>query len=74
MLLSLLFWFCPLTNFIFQSAFSERFSSFGCNVYDLFVPNLMHKFELGAWKGMFTHLIRVLIAVGQDGCQRLDER
>ncbi|KAM5542292.1 hypothetical protein V8D89_004165 [Ganoderma adspersum] len=32
-----------------RSAFSERFASFGCNVYKLFVPDLMHEFELGVW-------------------------
>ncbi|KAI1781936.1 hypothetical protein LXA43DRAFT_865660, partial [Ganoderma leucocontextum] len=57
-----------------QSAFSKRFAAFGRNVYDLFVPDLMHEFELGVWKGTFTHLIRILIATGRDGCQKLDER
>ena len=30
-----------------QSAFSERFAAFGRHVYELFVPDLMHEFELG---------------------------
>ena len=34
----------------------------------------MHEFELGVWKGTFTHLIRVLVAAGRDGCQSLDDR
>ena len=49
-----------------QSTFSERFASFGCNVYELFAPDLMHEFELGVWKGTFTHLIHMLIAAGRD--------
>ncbi|TBU21549.1 hypothetical protein BD311DRAFT_678089 [Dichomitus squalens] len=57
-----------------RSAFSQRFASLGQNVYKLFVPDLMHEFELGVWKGTFTHLIRILIAVGEDGVQKLDER
>ncbi|KAI1788026.1 hypothetical protein LXA43DRAFT_842927, partial [Ganoderma leucocontextum] len=46
----------------------------GQNIYDLFMPDLMHEFELGVWKLMFTHLVRILIAVGQDGCQALDDQ
>ncbi|EJF60787.1 hypothetical protein DICSQDRAFT_147740 [Dichomitus squalens LYAD-421 SS1] len=57
-----------------HSAFSWRFASFGFNVYKLFVPDLMHEFELGVWKGTFTHLIRILIAEARDGIQKLDER
>ena len=59
---------------ISQSAFSECFAAFGHNVYELFVPNLMHEFELRVWKGTFTHLIHVLITAGWDGCQKLDEQ
>ncbi|EJF61958.1 hypothetical protein DICSQDRAFT_59433 [Dichomitus squalens LYAD-421 SS1] len=57
-----------------RSAFSQRFAAFGRNVYQLFVPDLMHEFELGVWKGTFTHLVRILIAAGHDGVQKLDER
>ena len=57
-----------------QSAFSEKFASFGRNMYDLFVPDLMHEFELGVWKGTFAHLIRILIAAGHDACQKLDDQ
>ncbi|TBU23843.1 hypothetical protein BD311DRAFT_703164 [Dichomitus squalens] len=57
-----------------RSAFLQRFASFGCNLYKLFVPDLLHEFELGVWKGTFTHLIRILIAAGRDGVQKLDDR
>ena len=40
----------------------------------MFVPDLMHEFELGVWKAVLMHLIRVLIAAGGDLVQRLDER
>jgi len=30
--------------------------------------DLMHKFELGVWKAIFTHLIRLLYAAGPGGC------
>ncbi len=59
---------------LFQSAFSVRFGDLGRNVYELFVPDLLHEFELGVWKATFTHLIRVLIAHGHDAVQTLDKR
>ncbi|KIN94470.1 hypothetical protein M404DRAFT_168210 [Pisolithus tinctorius Marx 270] len=40
------------------STFSERLAQFGLDIYSLLVPDLLHKFELGVWKAMFTHLIR----------------
>ena len=43
-----------------QSAFSERLGIFGVNAYQLFVIDLMHEFELGVWKGVFEHLMRLL--------------
>ncbi|KAH9900331.1 uncharacterized protein BXZ73DRAFT_62717, partial [Epithele typhae] len=61
-----------------QSAFSVRFAgddNFDFNVYDLFVPDLMHEFELGVWKATFTHLLRILFACEvQSAVQRLDKR
>ncbi|TBU50952.1 hypothetical protein BD310DRAFT_835811, partial [Dichomitus squalens] len=56
------------------SAFSIRFAKFGKNVYDLFTPDLMHEFELGVWKSTFTHLVRILMAAGNDAVQELDRR
>ncbi|TBU51185.1 hypothetical protein BD310DRAFT_786414, partial [Dichomitus squalens] len=57
-----------------RSAFSIRFAKFQKNVYDLFTPDLMHEFELGVWKSTFTHLVRVLMAAGNDAVQQLDQR
>ena len=28
----------------------------------MLVVDLLHEFELGVWKGLFTHLIRILYA------------
>ncbi|PPR00724.1 hypothetical protein CVT26_012318 [Gymnopilus dilepis] len=57
-----------------QSAFSERLGPYGLNYYCLFVVDLLHEFELGVWKAVFTHLIRILYAQGQDAVQVLNER
>lgn len=40
----------------------------------MFVPDLLHEFELGVWKAVFTHLIRILYAVGSDKVSLLNER
>ncbi len=36
----------------------------------MLVVDLLHEFELGVWKSLFTHLIRLLYAAG-DGTDRL---
>ncbi|OSD02393.1 hypothetical protein PYCCODRAFT_1410834 [Trametes coccinea BRFM310] len=57
-----------------QSAFSSRLSEFGVNFYELFVPDLMHEFELGVWKGTFKHLMRLLAAQGAAVLQEFNRR
>ncbi|KIL55572.1 hypothetical protein M378DRAFT_90703 [Amanita muscaria Koide BX008] len=57
-----------------RSAFSKRFFIHGINHYEMFVPDLLHEFELGVWKATFTHLLRILVANGGQGIQILNER
>ncbi|KAF9554492.1 hypothetical protein CPC08DRAFT_727124 [Agrocybe pediades] len=57
-----------------QNAFSKRFKEHGLNFYQLFVPDFMHKVELGVWKALFTHLLRILIAYRHDTIQYLNSR
>ena len=33
----------------------------------MLVVDLLHEFELGVWKALFTHLIRVLYATASNG-------
>ena len=33
----------------------------------MLVVDLMHEFELGVWKAVFSHLIRILYAAGASG-------
>jgi hypothetical protein len=35
------------------------------NPSKMLVVDLMHEFELGVWKTLFTHLIRLLYAAGR---------
>ncbi|OCB88193.1 hypothetical protein A7U60_g4712 [Sanghuangporus baumii] len=49
-----------------HNAFSEL-APFSFDFYEMFAPDIMHKFELGVWgKTIFPHLIRVLEAQGGD--------
>ncbi|PCH35445.1 hypothetical protein WOLCODRAFT_156133 [Wolfiporia cocos MD-104 SS10] len=57
-----------------RSAFSQRLSKFGFNFYPMSVPDLLHEFELGVWKAVFTHLLRILYAEGKDRIQILNKR
>ncbi|CDO75447.1 hypothetical protein BN946_scf184823.g1 [Trametes cinnabarina] len=57
-----------------QTAFSKRLSPFGVNFYDFFVPDLMHEFELGVWKGTFAHLLRLLDTQGDDVVTEFNRR
>ncbi|KAJ2914038.1 hypothetical protein MD484_g6384, partial [Candolleomyces efflorescens] len=42
----------------------------------MLAPDLMHELELGVWKALFTHLVRVLYAAAADGSlvRELDAR
>ncbi|KAG8951240.1 hypothetical protein FRC03_012586 [Tulasnella sp. 419] len=57
-----------------QNAFSLKLSPFGFNFFPMLVVDLMHEFELGVWKSVFTHLTRILEACGNDLLQTLNER
>ncbi|KAJ3512102.1 hypothetical protein NLJ89_g3716 [Agrocybe chaxingu] len=57
-----------------RNAFSERLFEHGFNFYQMFTPDLLHEFELGVWKAVFIHLIRILYAYGNDTIQALNYR
>lgn len=40
----------------------------------MFVVDLLHEFELGVWKALFIHLIRILEAAGTGLVDELDRR
>ncbi|KAI0040823.1 hypothetical protein FA95DRAFT_1527233 [Auriscalpium vulgare] len=44
------------------------------NFHKMLVVDLLHEFELGIWKAVFTHLLRLLYALGGDRIARLNER
>ncbi|KAJ3985139.1 hypothetical protein F5890DRAFT_1573070 [Lentinula detonsa] len=44
------------------------------NISRMLAVDFMHEFELGVWKALFTHLIRVLYAVNPKLVAELDDR
>ena len=38
----------------------------------MLIVDLMHEFELGVWKVVFSHLIHILYATGPAGCLVLE--
>ena len=54
----------------------QSMTSFGLNLFKMLVVDLLHEFELGVWKAVFSHLMRILYAAGASGCAvaELDQR
>ena len=59
---------------ILTNAFTERISDDTFNFFLLLVIDLLHEFELGVWKAIFTHLLRILSAEGGSAVERLNYR
>jgi hypothetical protein len=58
-----------------QNAFSERLSpQAGFNLYRIFVVDLMHDFEIGGWRSLLIHLLRMLDSLPGGRLDELDRR
>jgi len=57
-----------------KNAFSQKLSKFGFNFFSMFVVDIMHEFELGVWKELFIHLLRILDAQDKTLINELDRR
>ncbi|KIM42576.1 hypothetical protein M413DRAFT_408453 [Hebeloma cylindrosporum] len=62
------------TEASFMNAFSERLHKFGLDFFDLIVVDLMHELELGIWKALILHLIRILHSQGQNVVHEFNAR
>jgi hypothetical protein len=51
-----------------------RLSEHGFNFYPMLVVDLLHEFELGVWKAVLTHLLRILHANGNNSIQSFNKR
>ncbi|KAG8989787.1 hypothetical protein FRB90_002072 [Tulasnella sp. 427] len=58
-----------------ENAFSAKLSeTFEFNYFEMLVVDLLHEFELGVWKAVFIHIVRLLHSLGQTVVDRFNER
>ena len=62
------------TNTVVKNAFSDKLSAFGFNLFIMLVVDLLHEFELGVWKAVFTHLLCILDSLKNGKLHELDRR
>lgn len=62
-----------ISNYI-QNAFSKRLASFKFNLFPMFIVDLLHEVELGVWRSLFIHLLRIMECIGPTLAHKLDER
>ncbi|KAJ7140771.1 hypothetical protein C8R44DRAFT_726491 [Mycena epipterygia] len=56
------------------NAFAELLRPYGAELFPMLVIDLLHEFELGVWKAVFTHLIRVLYTLPGAAVAEFNER
>lgn len=57
-----------------QNAFSVTLSPFGFDFHGMLPVDLLHEVELGVWKSLLAHLIRMLHTCGVHQVQEFNER
>ncbi|KAJ3537968.1 hypothetical protein NMY22_g5372 [Coprinellus aureogranulatus] len=57
-----------------QNAFSDRLSHLGFDVYRIAAVDAMHEVEIGVWKSLFIHLLRLLETVDKSAIHTLNKR
>ena len=55
-----------------QNAFSSKLAPFGFNMFGMLAVDLMHEVELGVWKAVFIHLLRILDCQNESLKHKLD--
>ncbi|KAG2744922.1 hypothetical protein P692DRAFT_20877483 [Suillus brevipes Sb2] len=68
--------FFPSHLILNENAFVDKLGPLGFDAFRILVVDFMHECELGTWKALFVHLVRLLYALpGGDGLvARLDNR
>jgi hypothetical protein len=54
--------------------FSKVLSEVKDNLYDLLAIDLMHEFELGVWKAVLVHLLRIIDSLGRTAEATINSR
>lgn len=57
-----------------QNAFSEKLCMFSFSVFAMLIVDLLHKFELGVWRAILTHLLHILNSLKGHKLHELDRR
>ncbi|KAJ7579392.1 hypothetical protein C8J56DRAFT_1169724 [Mycena floridula] len=57
-----------------QNAFTEHLSKLGFDIFFILVVDLLHEFELGVWKALLIHLIRILNTLGASKIAEFNSR
>ncbi|KAL1719284.1 hypothetical protein EV715DRAFT_272872 [Schizophyllum commune] len=57
-----------------ENAFSQKLHRFGFDHYRMHPVDMLHDFEVGVWKSIFAHLVRMLHSVGGDVIEELNRR
>jgi hypothetical protein len=63
-----------MTDPVLQNTFSKKLREHGFNIYAIFVVDFLHKFELGVWKAVLVHLIRIMYAHGDSTITKFNKR
>jgi len=59
---------------LFQNAFSEKLSPLEFKMFPMLVVDLLHEFEIGIWKAVFIHLLRLLDSLNKKLKYDLDRQ
>lgn len=59
-----------------QNTFAQKLAGLGLDPFRMLVVDFLHECELGTWKALFTHLVRILYALpaGEKLVATLDSR
>lgn len=57
-----------------QNAFTAALHPFNFEFREILVVDLMHEYELGIWKSLFAHLVRILECIDGDMVEELNKR
>ncbi|KAG8692955.1 hypothetical protein FRC09_010842, partial [Ceratobasidium sp. 395] len=57
-----------------ENAFSRRLLPLGFDFFKIFVVDLLHEIELGVWKSLLTHLLRIIHSCGGETVAEFNRR
>ncbi|EIW76332.1 hypothetical protein CONPUDRAFT_15727, partial [Coniophora puteana RWD-64-598 SS2] len=57
-----------------QNAFSHALQEFDFSVFQMLTVDLLHEFELGVWKSLLSHLVRMLYSMGGQKVHEFNNR